>query len=149
MINPQKQAWSCLAVGLLVSAMLMVAGCNGTRVTVGHYPDDPDRHHEEEYKHREHRGGPPPWAPAHGYRAKKYRYFPSAQIYFDLQRDVYFYYSNGEWQVSASLPGRIRAQLGEHITLEMGTDEPYRYHSEVVKKYPPGRSRGRGKGKRR
>lgn len=144
MITPQKQAWSFLAVGLLVSVMLMVAGCNGTRVTVGHYPDHPDRH-EREYKHPEHRGGPPPWAPAHGYRAKKYRYYPSTQIYFDLQRDVYFYYSNGQWRVSARLPGRIRAQLGEYVTLEMGTDEPYRHHPEVVKKYPPGRSKGKGK----
>jgi hypothetical protein len=31
------------------------------------------------------KGGPPPWASSHGYRAKhRYRYYPSFYVYFDL-----------------------------------------------------------------
>jgi hypothetical protein len=48
---------------------------------------------------------PPPWAPAHGRRAKHlYRYYPSSQIYFDTGRGVYFFIKNGAWTVAASLP---------------------------------------------
>ena len=38
------------------------------------------------------KGGPPPHAPAHGYRAKHtYRYYPDASVYFDISRKIYFY----------------------------------------------------------
>ena len=142
----QKQVCNGLAVVLAVCAILMVSGCApGTRVVLEHDPGHRD-HREREYEHHEDRGGPPPWAPAHGYRAKKYRYYPSTQVYFDTQRDVYFYYSGGDWRVSASLPGRIRVNMGDHVTLEMGTDRPYRYHSEVVRHYPPGHAKDKGRG---
>jgi hypothetical protein len=37
------------------------------------------------------KGGPPPHAKAHGYRAKHtYQYYPSASVYFDASRKVYF-----------------------------------------------------------
>ncbi|MBS3732646.1 MAG: hypothetical protein KGY42_07035 [Desulfobacterales bacterium] len=145
----QKQVWNGLAAVLAVFAVLMISGCApGTRVVLEHDPGYPD-HRERKYEHHEDRGGPPPWAPAHGYRAKKYRYYPSAQVYFDTQRDVYFYYRDGDWRVSASLPGRIRVNMGDHVTLEMGTDRPYRYHSEVVRHYPPGHDKGGNRGRGR
>lgn len=142
----QRQAWMTAAVGLIALLLFTISGCHGTRVGVGHYPEPYD-HHGRGYEHPEARGGPPPWAPAHGYRAKQYRYYPSVQVYFDMQRDVYFYYRNGDWRVSASLPGRIRTSMGRYVTLEMETDRPYKYHGEVVREYPPGLSKGRGKGK--
>jgi hypothetical protein len=94
------------------------------------------------------RGGPPPWAPAHGYRAKhRYRYYPSSEVYYDEGRGVYIYYGGGRWQVSVSLPRGIRLDAGDYVTLEMDTDRPYRYHGDVRRHYPPGRPGERGRGK--
>jgi hypothetical protein len=94
-------------------------------------------------------GGPPPWAPAHGYRAKHtYSYYPARQVYYDTKRNLYFYYHNGQWQMSGSLPFKLRISLGSNVTLEMGTDRPYEHHSEVKKNYPPDRGRGKDKSKR-
>jgi hypothetical protein len=99
-----------------------------------------------------HGHGPPPWAPAHGYRAKyRYHYYPSSYVYYDLGRKLYFYYDGGNWQVSVSLPSRIHIDIDDFVTLEMNTGRPYDYHSEVVKRYPPGhekkKSKGKGQGK--
>jgi hypothetical protein len=93
--------------------------------------------------------GPPPWAPAHGYRAKyQYYYYPSSHVYYDTVRSVYFYYSGEKWTASVSLPSSVRIDVNEYVTLEMDTHEPYRYHPEVVKRYPPGQQKkGSGKGK--
>jgi len=133
-------------VGMLVLAvaLLMSTGCSGTHVSVGNYPE----YHEPYYEKRKPRGGPPPWAPAHGYRAKySYRYYPSTQIYFDTGRSIYFYFSNGSWQAAARLPLQMQSSLGHSVTLEMNEAKPYRYHSEVIKQYPPGLDKNRGKGK--
>ena len=103
--------------------------------------------------------GPPPWAPAHGHRAKhKYYYYPATYIYFDVGRSLYFYLSGDQWRVSASLPVGIRINVAEYVVLEMDDDKPYKYHSEVAKRYPPGqqkkldkendKEKGKGKGKR-
>ena len=96
--------------------------------------------------------GPPPWAPAHGHRAKhNYYYYPASSVYFDTGRRLYFYYGSGQWQVSVSLPTSIHIDVNEHVSLDMDTDRPYNYHSEVVKRYPPGQAKklegGKGKGK--
>ncbi|MDZ7805427.1 hypothetical protein [Thiohalophilus sp.] len=86
------------------------------------------------------RPGPPAHAPAHGRRAqqREYRYYPRSGIYFDTDRGVYFYYSDGRWRVSAELPRRFRLRLGEHITLEAHSQEPWRDYQEHRRKYPPG-----------
>ena len=103
--------------------------------------------------------GPPPWAPAHGHRAKhKYYYYPATYVYFDAGRSLYFYLSGDQWRVSASLPVGIRINVAEYTVLEMDDDKPYKYHSDVAKRYPPGqqkkldkendKEKGKGKGKR-
>jgi len=84
--------------------------------------------------------GPPPWAPAHGYRAKyHYYYYPDSDVYFDTGRNLYFYFSGGNWQASVALPREIRISVGDYIDLDMDDDRPYRYHPAVKKKYPPGK----------
>jgi len=86
--------------------------------------------------------GPPPWAPAHGRRAKyQYYYYPASYVYFDVGRSLYFYLSGDQWMVSASLPVGIRINAAEYVVLEMEDDKPYKFHSEVVKKYPPGQQK--------
>uniref|UniRef100_A0A832EIR3 Uncharacterized protein n=1 Tax=Desulfacinum infernum TaxID=35837 RepID=A0A832EIR3_9BACT len=91
-------------------------------------------------------GGPPPWAPAHGYRAKyRYHYYPDAAVYLDVSRGVYFYLHNGRWASAPSLPKALAPGLGTYVVLEMDTDRPYEFHKDVVKRYPPGQSKKQGK----
>ena len=91
---------------------------------------------------------PPPWAPAHGQRAKNvYRYYPSNSVYFDTGRGLYFYYRNGSWTASASLPGGLRISVNDYVTLDMDTDRPYTYHGDVQKRYPPGQMKKKDKEK--
>lgn len=134
---------SC-AVGL---SLLAASGCYSTRVSVGNEPSY--RHEPPPPPARS--AGPPPWAPAHGYRAKHhYYYYPSSHVYYDTGRSLYFYYSGGNWTASVSLPSAIRIDVNEYVTLEMDTHEPYRYHAEVAKRYPPGlqkKTPGKSKGK--
>ena len=96
----------------------------------------------------------PPWAPAHGRRAKhRYHYYPESYVYFDVGRKVYFYYYGNKWQASVSLPVGIHIDASKYVMLDMDVDEPYRFHSDVVKRYPPGqpkkldKDKGKGKGK--
>lgn len=110
--------------------LLMILGCSPSRVIVEerpvYSPPPPP--------------GPPPWAPAHGYRAKhRYYYYPESYVYFDIERKIYFYYQSSGWQVSVSLPSEIRIDLHNYVMLEMDTDRPYQFHSDVVKRYPPGK----------
>jgi hypothetical protein len=92
--------------------------------------------------------GPPPWAPAHGYRAKHhYYYYPESQVYFDAGRSMYFYYYGTGWQASVALPSTIHISAGNYVSLDMDADRPYLYHSDVEKKYPPGQLKKIGKAK--
>ena len=121
-------------------------------LTVGCIPPPPPGAEGEKRPPRQygppHKKGPPPWAPAHGYRAKyRYRYYPSVYVYFDIGRRLYFYLHHGEWRVSAKLPVGIRVAVDEYVILEMDNDKPYKFHSEVVERYPPGHQKQKGKGK--
>jgi len=83
--------------------------------------------------------GPPPWAPAHGRRAKyRYHYYPSHYVYYDVGRGVYFYLGGDGWQVSAHLPSGIHLEYADYVAVELETDKPYVHFSEHKKKYPPG-----------
>ena len=91
---------------------------------------------------------PPPWAPAHGYRAKhQYHYYPSSHVYYDTDRKLYFYLEGENWRFGASLPAGIKLDLGDHVTLGMDTDKPYEFHTDVVKQYPGGKPKGKDKRK--
>ncbi len=132
--------------------IIMIIGLCLLFLTIGCVPPPPPGGEVEKEPPRQygppHKKGPPPWAPAHGYRAKfQYRYYPSASVYFDIGRKLYFYFHLGEWRVSAKLPTRIRIDVGEYVILEMDTDRPYIFHSEVVKRYPPGHKKQKHKGK--
>ena len=139
------QKRNTVIAAMLILVFGMVLGCAGGRVVIGNSPPPPAGPPVYEK-------GPPPWAPAHGHRAKHhYRYYPSSHVYFDTGRGLYFYYQGGAWQVSVSLPTSIHIAVGDYVTLEMGTDRPYTYHSDVVRRYPPGhtKNKDRGKGKKK
>lgn len=143
-----------IIVGFFAFCLALNIGCDRYRVVMSG-ETDPGTHRSGNYDHRgpdyegnDRKGGPPPWAPAHGYRAKhQYRYYPESRVYYDTGRGVYFYYHNGDWQVSASLPGSVRIDIDKYVTLEMDSDRPYEYHHKVEERYPPERSKGKRKTK--
>jgi len=95
------------------------------------------------------KGGPPPHAPAHGYRAKHtYRYYPCERVYFDTGRGMYFYLEGSSWRMSVSLPSALRVQLGDHVSIEMYSDKPYTHYEDHKRKYPPGQMKKKKKGKK-
>jgi hypothetical protein len=83
---------------------------------------------------------PLPHAPAHGHRAKyNYRYYPVPEVYFDVQRRMYFYFEGDNWKMSASLPRNLHLELSNFVNIEMDTARPYVKHKEHKRKYPPGK----------
>lgn len=87
--------------------------------------------------------GPPPWAPAHGYRAKtRHIYFPEQNMYYDLQKGVYIYYDNGNWQVNVNLPtifGSVNLGTTQQVQLDYCGNDPQQYNADHVSKYKPGK----------
>ncbi|MCH6557792.1 MAG: hypothetical protein IH803_06210 [Nitrospirae bacterium] len=83
------------------------------------------------------RGGPPPWAPAHGHRAKHaYHYYPASGVYFNVSTGMYFYLGGGSWQISATLPSAIVIDSHDFVTLELESDRPYIHYKEHKAKFP-------------
>ena len=80
--------------------------------------------------------GPPPHAKAHGYRAKHtYRYYPSANAYYDVERKSYFYLEGNNWRVGVSLPDNLTVRLGNYVTIGMDSDKPYTSFEEHRRQY--------------
>jgi hypothetical protein len=83
--------------------------------------------------------GPPPWAPAKGYRAKtRHIYFPQQNFYYDIQTHHYLYLNNGNWLVSVAIPAPfISINLGSapQIQLDYYGAYPYYYNSNHRVKY--------------
>lgn len=83
--------------------------------------------------------GPPPWAPANGYRAKtKHIYFPDQNFYYDIEKRVYLNLESGKWSVSANVPSvlvNINLRTVRQVELEIGGHAPYQYNEVHVVKY--------------
>lgn len=134
---------------LFLTLLLALVGCRLTGGSAGVIWGDaetaPHHDHDRSYGPSA-KGGPPDHAPAHGYRRKfQYRYYPTAEVYFDIDRGLYFYYEDGRWSASATLPGSIRVRLGDSVRIELDTDTPYERHEEVRKQHP-GNTNSKGKG---
>ncbi|UCG78885.1 MAG: hypothetical protein JSV21_03390 [Nitrospirota bacterium] len=81
---------------------------------------------------------PPPWAPAHGKRAKyRYRYYPSSFVYFDVDREMWFYMEGNRWRASVRLPRTVVIVSDDAIEIMLDTDEPHRHFHDHKSKYPP------------
>ena len=80
---------------------------------------------------------PPAHAPAHGRRHHSYHYYPNAEFYFDIGRNVYFYLdSHAQWTFSVNLPIHLRSHLhNNYVEIEMEDDRPYRKHKYYKNKY--------------
>ena len=83
---------------------------------------------------------PPPWAPAHGHRAKqertyRYVYYPAQQVYYAPEQGMWFWMSGGNWQFGVNLPTQFRAAASSGISVELGAARPYVQHAYVEEHY--------------
>ncbi|MBN1901033.1 hypothetical protein JW926_06880 [Candidatus Sumerlaeota bacterium] len=87
--------------------------------------------------------GPPSHAPAHGYRRKQYSYiyYPECSVYFDIGRNLYFYFDMGLWKSASILPSHITFIKNGGVNLELDIDMPYLKIHEHRKQFPPGKAR--------
>ena len=100
-------------------------------------------------------GGPPPWAPAHGYRAKaRYTYFPSLNFYFDTKAGHYYFLEGGSWIKRTSLPSAYKNynwSKYKNEEFDWTSNQPWDKHYSNGKKksysksYNPGNGKGKGK----
>jgi len=142
--NLTKRFLVRLAIGFFTVSVIFTVGCAPKKVVVVYDKDGNSGDAEVAHTHK--KGGPPPHAPAHGYRAKhQYRYYPSRSVYYDTGRGLYFYIKGDNWEVGASLPNSLRVELGDYVSMELDTDKPYIYHEDHVKKYPPGQMKNKNK----
>ena len=143
-----KKIIICYAIGFFTASAIFITGCAPKRVTVAYEKDGNSGYSEAGHKDQNERKGPPPHAPARGYRAKhQYRYYPACSVYFDTGRRIYFYLEGDNWEVGASLPSSLQMRLGDYVNMELDTDRPYIYHEDHVKKYPPGQMKKKNKKK--
>lgn len=81
---------------------------------------------------------PPPWAPAHGYRAKQhtYIYYPVREVYYAPETRIWFWMAGNGWQFGSRLPVEYRPYTRSGgVTVSLQTDRPYLQHEHVVAHY--------------
>ncbi len=140
--NIKKRMWLfAVCISFIFS---LFSGCvtTGGGVLFG-WGDEPER---KDHAHLKKHGGPPPHAPAHGYRSKyRYKYYPDTSVYFNSSKGLYFYLKGDTWTMSASLPYYLNVNLGSSVSIEMDTDKPYTKYKDHKKKYPSSKSKKKGK----
>jgi hypothetical protein len=98
-------------------------------------------------------GGPPPWAPAKGYRAKaRYTYFPSLNFYFDSKIGIYFFLESGKWVQKNSLPDKYKNYKWKNYKYEefnWDNNQPWEKHKDKENGKNKGNNgNGKGNGKK-
>ena len=71
-----------------------------------------------------------------------YDYYPEAEVYFDVDRHLYFYRDGGKWTMSVALPSVFRNDIGRSVRIEMESANPFERHRDHLKSYPA-RNEGR------
>jgi len=79
-----------------------------------------------------------PWAPDGHWGNNHYDYYPDSNVYYDRDRNYYFFHEGGQWREAPSLPPTYHMDKDHHRELHLDTDKPYSYHPEVTKRFPPG-----------
>ncbi|WP_304516613.1 hypothetical protein [Cecembia rubra] len=137
-----------IGLSLLISLIFVMDGYGQGRGNVKNGHQKEYKHHQGKYKGKQQQAyrqqGPPPWAPAHGYRAKQHVYFPDYHVFYDARRSGYVYWNNGNWAFSASMPafianidlGNARIQVMSDIPLNA---RPEIYYDDYFRNYPPRR----------
>jgi len=79
-----------------------------------------------------------PWQPLQGQMAYQYRYYPSASMYYDEGRNLYFYQQNGQWVQTQTIPSGLQTLVNSYVPMQMNTNLPYTYHPQVSQTYTVG-----------
>ena len=95
------------------------------------------------------RHGPPPWAPAHGWRRKHetYYYYPATQVYYYPSVRRYYWLEGREWRYGERLPRYYVIDHDKRVVLDLDY-EPHIEHAKIRAVYPPDyyeKDRGRGR----
>ena len=69
-------------------------------------------------------------------RSQAYYYYPGADVYYRQSDHTWFYQERGQWRSDRRLPDYVRVDFNRSVTVNMFTDRPYTYHSQVVARYP-------------
>lgn len=85
------------------------------------------------------KNGPPPWAPANGYRAQtRHVYFPDQNFYFDTKKNEYIFQDGKSWKNSAKLPekyDKVDLKKARKEELDLDNDKPEKYNADHKNKY--------------
>ena len=93
-------------------------------------------------------GGPPPHAPAYGYRRTfAYVYYPDVEVYYAADRAMWFWMADGEWRFGVELPRHYQVRLGNPVSINLECERPYEQHAMVIVKYPAHRGEGHAWGR--
>lgn len=94
------------------------------------------------------RPGPPPWAPAHGWRRKHYTYYyyPVTQVYYYPSVRRYYWLEGRVWRYGPRLPRYYVIEQQKRVVLSLDY-EPHTKHEKIVAVYPPGYFAKKGKHK--
>ena len=65
--------------------------------------------------------------PAHAVGHAKFTYvhYPSAGVFCDKQRKLWFWLEGGQWKHGAVLPARFHVVASEAVNVELDSDTPY------------------------
>ena len=85
------------------------------------------------------RRGPPPWAPAHGWRRKHetYYYYPVVQVYYYPSVRRYYWLEGTVWRYGERLPRYYVIEPAKRVVLNLDY-EPHTKHEKIKAVYPPG-----------
>ncbi len=75
--------------------------------------------------------------PATGVVYYDYWYYPEAQVYFDVNRHIYFYFTNQHWVETRVLPTYWRSKLHSYVPIHSRYQRPYIENKDHSRKYPP------------
>jgi hypothetical protein len=64
-----------------------------------------------------------------------YRYYPYLSLYFDIDRNLYFYSEEKKWKRGSSFPHGLQHKESGVVSLDMNMDKPYKWHSDAEKRY--------------
>ena len=66
-----------------------------------------------------------------------YYYYPTARVYFNIRTGFYYYFSNGRWLHSRTLPPTIRLDLRDRHSFHTKEPDPYARNKEYQSRYKP------------
>lgn len=116
---------------ILIFSMIFLCQCHHGYVAIGSepgyssYPYEGDKEERKYYKEQErearkHYEEQEREAQKERYEKHKryeYRYYPSTDVYYDVNRKVYFYLEGDKWQISGTLAGGIRLGFQDYVTI--------------------------------